>query len=1380
MIVFLALLLLATALEVSGSAGGTSGKAEGNSTAKHTVHHTGGQGEIHMITFTLFLGFVLYQNQPNLCRGALPYTVWLLLAGGIIGVTHMITITDRSKSPEVYAGHVFSTNECDETLPTCTSMWTGTFFKLNLLSDIDPHAVMYIFLPPLIFESAFYVDVHIFLRALKSIIAMAVIGVLVASGVTAALVAVVYPNYTLNEKVDLTVYGELFPALLLGTTLSATDPVAVVGLLNSLGAPKALATLIEGESLLNDGTAYGFFLLFFELTRYTHAFEHTPEAICSETNPLNGCIKDYRTVTPIVIMLVNLVVTANVLGFLVAHVALFAIKFTPNNNMIDCIVTLVAAYSSWIVAEACSASGVLSVVVCGAIMNMHKSTIREESREFIKEFWETICYILNTVLFVVSGIYIGVTVLNTHNRIAIAKDIWLCFILYVIIHVARACSLTLLQPCLNKRCCGGKYSSYDFGYSHSIIMWWGGLRGAVGLALAIIVGNDPLWLSMDEAYCKKNLCCGDGTEGSGSCWQRKMYYQTAFGEIFPFHIAFIVMATIVVNGVSTGSCVKKFNLGKKTTKLDEINFTRVCLEIDEELHEKMKKLAATETEVMAQEPSKDASRIDWKQVYRYMPIADKIVFDRRMDEGLIEPMFGHKSDVDMPPRLRPAWVEYQKEYGAVPATVDIGARKRTVIEQLSLHQKSLSDQNFSPGIMALQSEAVALADLRVKYINLVKGKYWELLREGYLTPGDLTVLKAVEEAMKDTVDDHITQMHTKSFARGVDDLEGLQQAYLGGGGLCSFAYLAPHVVLPQTPLYFIMRLMRWKIIGLTEMLGMILNYFVTRDYRIVENYIHGHKTAIHYLLTRHKGLVDDDTLARVLNEAEMQVAEAQTKLDGLGKVYESVIERHETVTAAEVMLSYQEKIVREKEEEGELSEENAHTLYRQISISKMRLKSHPLPKKMSTPLKDHLDKALLENKTAANFLNYMNLRLDPEDFEELKLNIVKFADNNPVYLRAHDVVYVKEKSDLHLGFDLFNLNALAFYFVVKGNVSIVSFDDEVELSIEERERQYQNIRKTNRRALDEGGTSDESPGETDGKRDKASKHWAKATKIMGSFTKWVSQHKKQPSNVAEIENLLAIFKSKQHERHKLSIIERRLKVHYHRVRKTLGGRLNKALSESDQRKVEMEHEAIINHLRVLSKSGTNVKLVEMAQNSNTFGEFGIQCGLEARKFTAVCNTDCLLYYVTPQKLTSLWKKYPEINDFIAMRALQHSVLQASEVLYSQHEGLEEAMKYIHRGCILNDRIDVKVSAKENSFCVHMTYGGTDLQCATGPTSISLSEDRFGILFSADDKNIYSPSGNVLTDIFVGKNSRTPNKSLKMKTKSSESVEMRELKSSYQV
>jgi sodium/hydrogen exchanger 10/11 len=139
---------------------------------------------------------------------------------------------------------------------------TGSFFKFDILESIDPHAVMFIFLPPLIFESAFYADGHIFIKSFKTIVSMAGIGVIIASVVTMLLIMIIFPAYTLNENIDYSIYGftpTILPAMLLGVTLSATDPVAVVSLLNSLGAPKELGTMIEGESLLNDGTAYGFF-----------------------------------------------------------------------------------------------------------------------------------------------------------------------------------------------------------------------------------------------------------------------------------------------------------------------------------------------------------------------------------------------------------------------------------------------------------------------------------------------------------------------------------------------------------------------------------------------------------------------------------------------------------------------------------------------------------------------------------------------------------------------------------------------------------------------------------------------------------------------------------------------------------------------------------------------------------------------------------------------------------------------------------------------------------------------------------------------------------------------------------------------------------------
>ena len=175
---------------------------------------------------------------------------------------------------------------------------------------------------------------------------------------------------------------------------------------------------------------------------------------------------------------------------------------------------------------------------------MHKENISSSSREFIEEFWETVCYILNTILFVMTGVIIGVKLTMHGTHFEFGSDLLLMIFVYFSIHVARGLSILALQPCLNKsgsiRCCKGKYATYDFDNSHSIVMWWGGLRGAVGLALGLIVSSDELWKEMDDAYCNKHGCCGDGTaSGGGDCWMRKRHYQTAFGDIFLIHVSFL-------------------------------------------------------------------------------------------------------------------------------------------------------------------------------------------------------------------------------------------------------------------------------------------------------------------------------------------------------------------------------------------------------------------------------------------------------------------------------------------------------------------------------------------------------------------------------------------------------------------------------------------------------------------------------------------------------------------------------------------------------------------------------------------------------------------------------------------------------------------------
>lgn len=122
----------------------------------------------------------------------------------------------------------------------------------ELFFQIDPDFLLLIFLPALIYESAASVDFHTFKRQSGKIILMAFPMLLAATYLTAVVM------YWVLD------YKETMPwsaCVLFGAVISATDPVAVVSLLKSLGAPKSIGTLIEGESLLNDGTAVVIFFV---------------------------------------------------------------------------------------------------------------------------------------------------------------------------------------------------------------------------------------------------------------------------------------------------------------------------------------------------------------------------------------------------------------------------------------------------------------------------------------------------------------------------------------------------------------------------------------------------------------------------------------------------------------------------------------------------------------------------------------------------------------------------------------------------------------------------------------------------------------------------------------------------------------------------------------------------------------------------------------------------------------------------------------------------------------------------------------------------------------------------------------------------------------
>ena len=145
-------------------------------------------------------------------KTSVPYTSFLLIIGGIVGYLMKNNALGLLGVSGEYMG------------------------------NMDAHLLLYTFLPPLIFESAFNVNETHFQKVKAAALTYAGPGLLICTGCTAGIILVLYPTW------------QWYEAALLGALLSATDPVAVVALLKQVGTGSLLDTLIEAESLLNDGT----------------------------------------------------------------------------------------------------------------------------------------------------------------------------------------------------------------------------------------------------------------------------------------------------------------------------------------------------------------------------------------------------------------------------------------------------------------------------------------------------------------------------------------------------------------------------------------------------------------------------------------------------------------------------------------------------------------------------------------------------------------------------------------------------------------------------------------------------------------------------------------------------------------------------------------------------------------------------------------------------------------------------------------------------------------------------------------------------------------------------------------------------------------------
>ncbi|MDW6002475.1 cation:proton antiporter domain-containing protein [Vibrio mangrovi] len=408
-----------------------------------------------------------------------PYSVILLLIGLLVG---LLSRTDFA---------LLSYPQLNQSLMT--------------LSEINPHLILLLFLPTLIFESAFGMETHLFKRMFSQIALLAVPGMLLASALTAVLA-----HYSFPWNWSWTV------CFLFGALISATDPVAVVSLLKEVSSRKRLETLIEGESLLNDGTAIVLFTLFYGMLTLSG---HTDTGLLAVSSQF------------LIVVLLGFAV-----GVAVGSVILFWISRLFNQPLVEITLTISAAYIAYFIAENLfHVSGVVAVVALGLMLaSFGRTRISPEIADFLHHFWHMMAHIANTIIFVLVGIIIA-----TRIRLDV-PDWWISLlVLYLGIQSTRALAIAALMPLL-------KRIGIGINREKAIVLVWGGLRGAVSLALALIISQDT-------------------------------FIDPELGDQILFLTAGVVVLTIVINSTTMNWILSQLGLDRlppaKQASLDKAKYT---------------------------------------------------------------------------------------------------------------------------------------------------------------------------------------------------------------------------------------------------------------------------------------------------------------------------------------------------------------------------------------------------------------------------------------------------------------------------------------------------------------------------------------------------------------------------------------------------------------------------------------------------------------------------------------------------------------------------------------------------------------------------------------------------------------------------------------
>jgi CPA1 family monovalent cation:H+ antiporter len=325
----------------------------------------------------------------------------------------------------------------------------GDLFTSLQMLRLPADGYLFVFLPPLLFAAGLNIDVRRMLDEIGPIILLAVIAVVLCTVIVG--VGVVYVSGF-----------PLVVCLLLGAIVATTDSAAVLAIFKDLGVPKRLLVLVEGESLFNDAAAIALYTVLFTTL----------------TSPVQPTLVD-----GLVTFFIGMIGGALV-GYILAKAIAVAIGFMHNVVMAEVTLTVALAYLTYYIAESyVGVSGVIAVVTASVSFAIEGRTrLSPGAWNVLQGLWRILDFWATSLIFILAAMIVP-TVLIAFRP----EDIWTLIMVFATTLASRYAVLYGMIPGL-----GWFGISEPISGAYKKVLWWGGLRGAVTIALALAVSEHPL------------------------------------------------------------------------------------------------------------------------------------------------------------------------------------------------------------------------------------------------------------------------------------------------------------------------------------------------------------------------------------------------------------------------------------------------------------------------------------------------------------------------------------------------------------------------------------------------------------------------------------------------------------------------------------------------------------------------------------------------------------------------------------------------------------------------------------------------------------------------------------------------------------------------